>query len=508
MPFMQFLVHALVPILIAFLVGVGFAAYISVSLLIAGSLLFISAVLLVLTALQRKQNPMLIFGICALAIFFGVLRFIFWSEVPRDPLLRSAAGQEVMLRGIVSDEPDVREKSTLLTFSINELIDGDDVLRAEGKVLLIVARYPQYQYGDAVEITGVLKEPEAFAEENGRTFDYPNYLKAKGMTYQFFYPRITVLGHGKGNLIRAKLFATKHAFLERLSRVLAEPENALAGGILLGGKRSLGTEWTDRFRETGIVHIVVLSGYNMTIIAEWLGVAFLFLGFYGSLAISAIGIVGFALMTGAGATVVRAAIMALLVLLARLTGRTSTMGRALLVAGTIMVLHNPSILAFDPSFQLSFLAALGLVTVAPVLRERITIFRAHPLIEEVVISTLATQIMVLPLLLYQTGLFSTVALFANLLVLPIIPVTMLFAFATGLAAFLGNAVAFIPALPTEILLAWILGIGKFGASLPFAAIHVPPISGWFTGLLYALLAWIIYRPSLRELRVYLFRAPS
>src|SRR3989338_8133471 len=359
-----------------------------------------------------------------------------------------------------------------------------------------------------MEIRGTIKHHEAFSSNDGRIFDYPNYLKAKGITYQIFYPKVAMHGYERGHFIRAKLFEVKHSFLERLSAVLPEPENALAGGILLGGKRTLGNEWTERFRITGIVHIIVLSGYNMTIIAEWLGVAFLFLGFYGNLAISAIGIVGFALMTGAGATVVRAAIMALLVLLARLTGRTSTMGRALLVAGTIMVLHNPSILAFDPSFQLSFLAALGLVTVAPVLRERITIFRAHPLIEEVVISTLATQIMVLPLLLYQTGLFSTVALFANFLVLPIIPVTMLFAFATGLAAFLRNAVAFIPALPTEILLAWILGIGKFGASLPFAAIHVPPISGWFTGLLYALLAWIIYRPSLRELRVYLFRAPS
>lgn len=179
-----------------------------------------------------------------------------------------------------------------------------------------------------------------------------------------------------------------------------------------------------------------------------------------------------------------------------------------------MVLHNPSILAFDPSFQLSFLASLGLVFVAPLIRVRLRFFpkstsggpgvpqsgisRKHPVIEEVVVSTVATQIMVLPLLLYQTGILSTVALFANLLVLPLIPVTMLFAFATGLLGFMGYMFAFLPALPTKVLLAWVLAVGKYGAALPFAAFHVPAVPGWLVFLAYVILALFIYRASHRS----------
>jgi competence protein ComEC len=492
---MQFVSRAFVPVLVAFLLGVGIAAYVSISLVVVGALLLLATALLVMTMIRHDKMQLLLFGVCALAAALGMLRFMFWADAPNDSTLQSALGHSVVLRGVVNDESDVRETNTQLTVALDELVDGDTKNLVAGKALLIVDRYPEYKYGDAIEIRGTLKKPEPFSEIDGRIFDYPNYLKAKGIAYQLFRPHITVLAQGKGNVIQEKLFAAKQAFLERLARALPEPENALAGGILLGGKRSLGTEWTDRFRAIGIVHIIVLSGYNMTIVAEWLGAAFLFLGFYGSLAVSALGIICFALMTGAGATVVRAAIMALLVLLARLTGRTGTMGRALLVAGVAMVIENPSVIAFDPSFQLSFLAALGLVFVAPLLRKHVNMFRTSPFVEEVVISTSATQVMVLPLLLYQTGILSTIALFANLLVLPLIPAAMLLAFATGLLAFLGTTIAFLPALPTQALLAWILAVGKYGAALPFAAIHLPPIPGWLVALVYAVLAGFIYRSS-------------
>jgi competence protein ComEC len=492
---MQFLVRAFVPTLVTFLVGVGIAAFLTTSLVLVG-LCFVGALLcFAVSVFHGKQQTSLLLGVCILAAALGMLRFLFWVDTPNDPLLHSALGHSVVLRGVVSDEPDVRETNTQLTLTVRNFVEGGLGAHAEGKVLLIVQRYPEYQYGDALEISGVLKKPEPFSEPDGRVFDYPNYLKAKGIDYQLFRPQVTLLGHGEGNAVRATLFLVKHAFLERLARVLPEPENALAGGIMLGGKRSLGEEWTDRFRTTGIVHIVVLSGYNMTIVAEWLGAAFLFLGFYGSLAISALGIVCFTLMTGAGATVVRAATMALLVLLARLTGRTATMGRMLLIAGVLMVVQNPAIIAHDPSFQLSFLAALGLVFVAPLLKARLNMFHRSPLAQEVIIATVATQIMVLPLLLYQTGVLSLVALPANLLVLPLIPMTMLGAFVTGILVFVSTALALIPALPTSVLLAWILAVGKYGALLPFAAIHLPPLSGWLVLLTYALLALLIYRLS-------------
>jgi competence protein ComEC len=335
--------------------------------------------------------------------------------------------------------------------------------------------------------------PKSFIEEDGRVFDYPAYLASKGIRYQLSFAQIDRVKEDEGHMISTSLFAIKSRFEKALGSALPEPHGALMSGLLLGGKQSLGAEWIEKFRTVGIVHIIVLSGYNMTIVATWLVTLFRFTGFVGSLSAGAIGIVLFAVMTGGGATVMRAATMAILALIARATGRTYEMSRALLLAGALMVLHNPSILAFDPSFQLSFLASLGLVFIAPILEARLTLWSRTPWLREVLIATLATQIAVLPLLLSQTGIFSVVALPVNLLVLPVIPLAMFFGFIAGVIALLFPPLAFVAGLPAFALLSWILSVADHASRFPFAAVHVPAISLPITLLMYALLSIWIYR---------------
>lgn len=173
---------------------------------------------------------------------------------------------------------------------------------------------------------------------------------------------------------------------------------------------------------------MVLSGYNVTIISEFIMGMLSFLPKMIGTSLGALSIILFAIMVGGSATIIRASIMALLVLLARVTGRVSDMTRALFLAGFVMVLHNPQIVVFDPSFQLSFMATLGLISLSPKLN---SIFKFVPTkfyLRETVSATISTQIFVLPLLLYMMGELSLVAVFVNLLVLMFIPLTMLFGF--------------------------------------------------------------------------------
>jgi competence protein ComEC len=364
-----------------------------------------------------------------------------------------------------------------------------------GRVLVIVPRYPEYHYGDALLLRGKLTEPKPFTEADGRVFDYPAYLASKGIYYQLSFARVVRMNVNEGNVIVASLFRLKSRFEKALGSALSEPHGALESGLLLGGKQSLGAEWIEKFRTAGIVHIIVLSGYNMTIVATWLVIFFRFTGFAGSLSAGGLGIILFAIMTGGGATVMRAAVMAILALIARATGRTYEMSRALLLAGALMVLHNPSILAFDPSFQLSFLASLGLVFIAPILEARLTLWSRTPWLREVLIATLATQIAVLPLLLSQTGMFSIVSLPVNLLVLPIIPLTMFFGFVAGAVALVFPPFAFIAGLPAYGLLSWILAVADYASRLPYASVHVSAISPLMTLLMYLLLSAWIYRAT-------------
>ena len=477
--------------LIALLVGVSLSAIFGLG---NSEIFFLSAlaVVIIIVGVMYRQNIFFITALLFLCIALGIFRYISWSTTPRDTVLEERVGQSLVLQGVVIDEPDIREGSTRLVIAVGSIDEADSTVPAFGHVVISVARYPEYQYGDALLIKGKLQKPKKFSETDGRVFDYPMYLASKGIQYQIPFPVVERVDVDRGNSVTSTLYKIKHRFIDVLTRLFPEPHNALLGGLLLGGKQSLGSEWLEIFRNAGIIHIVVLSGYNMTIVSEWLVILFRFLGFYGSLSMGGIGIIFFAIMTGGGATVIRAAIMAIIALVARATGRTYTMGRALLIAGVCMVLQNPSILVYDPSFQLSFLAALGLIFVTPVIERHTKLFTEYPLWRDVFISTVSTQIMVLPLLLYQTGMLSLVALPVNMLVLPIIPLTMLSGFVAGTVASLIPFLGMLFALFPHFLLSWILFISKAATQIPYAAVSVP-ISASMLFILYGALVIFLFR---------------
>jgi len=293
------------------------------------------------------------------------------------------------------------------------------------------------------------------------------------------------------------LFAVKRAFLERVSRSIPEPHASLLGGLVVGAKRSLGSELLDDFRTTGIIHIVVLSGYNISIVADAIMRTFSFLPRIAGMWLGGLSIVLFAVMTGAGATIVRASIMALLVIMARATGRMHDITIALFLAGFLMLAHNPKILAFDPSFQLSFLATLGLIYGVPLIEKYFHLTPTGSKLREFAMATVATQIFVLPLLLFMTGEFSLVALPVNLLILAFIPATMLLGFLAGAAGFLSITLAVPFAMISYALLAYELSVVEFFSSLPFASASVPSfpvwlLLGWY--ILYGVIIFMFFQP--------------
>lgn len=487
---MKRLMVLLPPLLLAFLSGVFMASLDTPPEWFVISLVLVAGALLVgMFFSKHAKIPLLLF--CCLGLICGIERYAVWNLSEADAVLLSVVGNASHYSGIVIDEPDVREGKTHLTVELRT--EGESPSRAvAARVLVIVNRFPEYHYGDQIALDGKLVFPKVLTEKDGRVFDYPQYLRTKGIRFQMIFPKITIMMSGQGNAVMSKLFAIKSGFEQAIAQALPSPQSALLSGLLLGGKQSLGAVWLERFQVAGIVHIIVLSGYNMTIVAEWLVVMFRSFGFYGSLSAGSVGIILFALMTGGGATVLRAAIMALIVLLAKATGRNYDMGRALLLAAALMVMQNPSILLFDPSFQLSFLASLGLIYVSPIVERRTKLFHSMPMLREVFVSTVATQVVVLPLLLYQTGMFSLVSLPANLLVLPLIPLTMFSGFIAGLIALASPTAAIFVGLPAYGFLSWILSVAEYAGEIPYAALHVGNIPAVAVFGLYALLALVIY----------------
>jgi len=178
--------------------------------------------------------------------------------------------------------------------------------------------------------------------------------------------------------------------------------------------------------------------------------------------------------------------------LAKATGRLYDVTRALLVAGFVMLLHNPQILVFDMSFQLSFLATVGLIYVSPLILRHVHFVTERLHLRDVVVATVSTQVFVLPFILYTMGELSLVALPVNLLVLAGIPLTMLFGFLAGMVGFISTTVAVPFAFVAYGLLAYELAVVEWFAALPFASLTIPVFPLWLAVLWYGLYTWLFF----------------
>ena len=459
-----------------FSLGIGIGTVWSVSSAVVVLLLVLSVAL----GMVRRKNagsnfaPRLLYvGLCFATVALGLWRAELAQLTPTA--LATQVEQTIELTGVVSREPDVREQQQLLYVKTNT-----------DTVLVSTDRHVQVQYGDRVTAAGTLQVPASFTTDLGREFNYPGYLQARGVQYQMSFAEVVVTEQGQGNFIVGNLLAAKHSFMAALEQTVPEPYVGLGEGLLLGEKRALGEDISEQFRLTGLTHIVVLSGYNVMLVVAFCLYIFSFIfGLRGRIVAGVIAIIAFALVVGLSATVVRASIMAVMVLVAQATGRRYDVLRALLLAGTLMLIINPYLLLFDIGFQLSFMATLGLVLFAPAFESTIA-SKGVTTLRGFLLATVVTQIAVLPLLIYHIGQVSIIAVLANVLVLPVVPVAMLLTFLSGTAALVHVTLALPLAFLAQLSLSYILLVTDLLARVPFAAVTTPEIPGWGVVALYVL----------------------
>lgn len=433
-----------------------------------------------------KHKTFLFAGVLFLAMVLGAGRMLF-IPLGLSPALQERIGSEITLSGVVVVPPDIRETTQRVTLEVAEE-------KEKTRILVVAERFPGVMIGDRVNATGTLEYPEPFSTDGGREFRYDLFLKKEGVFAVLSFSHIEVVGQERGFFIDAyrALSNIKPAFINALGAALPEPHSSLASGLIAGGKEGLGNSLVEAFIETGLIHIVVLSGYNILIISDWVRRILRFLPPRLGASVAGMTIVLFVLAAGAGAASVRAGLMALIALIGRATGRTYEAVRALLFVGVLMLLHNPLLLLYDPGFQLSFIATLGLLLGTPLL-ERVFSFVRIQVLRELAAATLAAQIAVLPLLLYQTGLLSLSAFPANMLVLPAVPLAMGLSFFTSIVGFLVPAIAPVAGLPAFVVLVYITAVAEFFAALPFSSVVLPAFPFVCVLVSYAFLGYVVYR---------------
>lgn len=398
-----------------------------------------------------------------------VVRFIYRQK--DDSFFSSfTPNSSIHIVGRVESEPDVRDDSVRFTFStINE---GRHSLLAKTNGHDVV-------YGDQLDIVGILKKPGIIIGDDGREFDYGAYLSKDSIFYTLDVKSLHTIKRNTGNYLIARLYEFKHAFINKLNALLPSPQSFLAGGLIITGKGSLSKELQLEFQKVGLIHIVVLSGFNVTIVGEAVMRLLSFLPTLVSSLCGAVSIVLFSIMTGGGSTVTRAMIMSLIGLFARVTNRTNSAVTSLLVAAALMLVINPVLLIYDPSFQMSFAATLGLILLSEpfeiLLRRLCGRRKVPPSIISLIAASCATQAWTFPLILSFSGIVSIVALPMNAAVLPFVPLTMLAAFLAGAVGFISTYLATPFTFVSWALLSYELAVVHFGASLPFAALFLKPI---------------------------------
>lgn len=389
----------------------------------------------------------------------------------------SVGGAPIVLTGRV-DAPPTRTPRAL-RFTVEARALASKALRdsvAVGRVR--VARYagaeggaggalPDLEAGDIVRLVGALEAPPR--PRNPADFDYGQFLRRKGLWAVFIADSVAVLGRERSAWGSVVARVRGHVAGQIARHVPSADAQAVLGALMLGDRSRIDPAVREQFAQTGLLHLLAVSGLHVLLVAlvfyrmlrptlvrlgaSWraaeivrTGLTLLLLGLYVA-------------VTGGSASVVRAALMALVLMLGVVLGRRGTALNTLGVAAFVLLAWRPAFL-FEAGFQLSFAAVTALVTLGPAIERLVPEsaerwLRAGRVRRWVWGSTLATVAATLGTMPVLAWHFGHVGLAGLVLNLPAIPLT----FATLASGLLMAVVGGF----------WSFGAAAFGASADLAA---------------------------------------
>jgi competence protein ComEC len=421
---------------IAFLLGIVLASRLTLLnwmwIILAGGAVLLAVLetrlkyLAKVEAWLRRWIPLPV-GILLLGVFLGAVRYQMdqsssWTE---KDLAWYNDSNPITFYGVVQ-EPFESGSDVIRVIVAADEMDGKPPTPLRGRALIYLpaGSGAVYKYGDRLEISGLPKTPPDMG-----AFSYRDYLARQGIDTIINYPIIRFKESDQGSLFMKYVFALRQYAYETINAIFPQPEASLMAGILLGIDRDIPSKTYDAFRATGTAHIIAISGFNIAILAglfAWLA-SRVFRRMWSPL-LAIFGIIFYTILVGAGASVVRAAIMGTIGLMGGILGRSQAGVNTLAFAGGLMAVMNPLVI-WDPGFQLSFTATLGLILFADPLQAGFTRLaerfieqglarRLSRPVGEFLLFTLAAQITTMPVTAFHFGRLSLSAMVANPLILP------------------------------------------------------------------------------------------
>ncbi len=327
-------------------------------------------------------------------------------------------------------------------------------------ISLIIFRYfttrPVYSTGDRVRITSTIYSDPI-------NYENSQYLKIAGL--KVYLPKFPEVSYGdkivvegivnNDKLDKPKLITTsevksfgsvfRNKIIDFYKEVLPDPEAGLIAGTVLGAKGTLTQNFWDQVKKTGVAHVVVASGTNVTFVISFLmGILTLILPRKKSIAFVILGSILYLFIAGFDAPLIRATLMAIIVFSVQESGRLVSTWRILFLTACAMLIFKPEWL-FDIGFILSFVATASLMLFEKRIREKLVFL--PEVVKEGLSTSLAAQIGVAPILFVTFGQFNILSPIINALVLWTIPFIMILGGLGGLVGlifpFLGKLILYL-----------------------------------------------------------------
>ena len=472
---------------LSFISGIFLNSIIPISQLLMLGFLILGIILI---SILWKHKKIIVIGFCLIFLVLGIWRHqMIELKIENSKLKKyNDLEQNVIFTGVVVKEPDIRDKSIKLTIEPEEL-------NGQGKILVTVKRYPEYKYGDELKIIGELKTPLFFED-----FNYKDYLKKEGIYSVMDWPEIEVIEENQGNFIFAKISSFKNKLRKSIYQNISPPQSSILGAMILGDKSGMSNDLKEKLNIAGVRHITAVSGMHVVILSSILMSLLLALGFWRGQAFyfSIILVSLFIIMTGLQPSGIRAGIMGGLFLLGQKIGRKSVGSRVIVIAAALMLAINPLLLLDDVGFQLSFLAAMGIIYLVPIFKNWLRFIpKKFNNLKEIIAMTFAAQVFTLPILIYNFGRISLIAPLTNILIIPVVYWIMISGFIFALAEIIWQSLGWLLSFPCLFLLTYVTKIVDF-FSQSWAAKTVENVHWFWLIISYLILGFLTRRLTKRQ----------
>lgn len=389
---------------------------------------------------------------------------------PANSLTFHAYHEEQTIQGTVNSNP--RTMQAMQSFILET--DSGNKLFIQAPIVYAVS------YGDTVEVSGTVEKLATTTQ----------YLAREGVVGSINFARINAYQKANYFSLLRELYALRETISQSINRSFSGDSAALANGLLLGQQSAnFSAVFKKDMQQSGTTHLVALSGYNIAIVIQVLyGIVAWWMSRKKSFVVVMSGVVLFVLMTGAESSVVRAAIMGSLLLVAERLSRVYDFKQAMAATAWVMTIRNPSMAIFDIGFVLSFVSLWGLAYIAPVIQNSM---QHIPHIPEWLIQasaqTIGAQIAVAPLLFLWFGGISWTGIITNIILLPLVPVVMGLVSVVAILGIVSTPLGWLGSFSVAPILAFFTNIIHVGAQGGMA--HVV-ISGETVLVSYVILLWI------------------